>query len=111
MKLLGTLQKNLPGLTFSITSLSLRSTSFGDGRGEFRGEHGGAPARHPPLPHSLYFLQSLGFLRDHFEELQTVLFEVKLIINSTFTIRLRKYYPNMFNIQSFVIWQTVNIFF
>ena len=43
-------------------------------RGGFKGGRGGAPP--PP-----YFLQSLVFC-NHFEELQTVLFEVELIINN-----------------------------
>ena len=47
----------------------------------------------------------------HFEELQTLLFEAELIINNApFSIHLPKHYRNMFNTQSFVIWQTVIIF-
>ena len=51
---------------------------------------------------------------NHFEELQTVLFEVELIINwvvhYAVNISLPKYYRKKFNTQSFVIWQTVVIF-
>ena len=43
----------------------------------------------PPLPH-LYFLQSLAFC-NHFQELQTMLFEVELIINNAPLIHV---YPN-----------------
>ena len=60
---------------------------------------GGARGTRPPI------------LGNHFEELQTVLFEVELTINCTFNIRLHKYYRNMFNTQTFVIWQTVIRFF
>ena len=51
-------------------------------RGGFKGGHEG---RAPP-----YFLQSLAFC-NHFEELQTMLFEVELIINNAPLIYL---YPN-----------------
>ena len=52
----------------------------------------------PPL-----FLQPLVFLRYcHFEQLQTVLIKVKLIIDNV---------PLTFNTQSFVVWQTVIMFF
>ena len=44
------------------------------------------------------------FFCNHFEELQTVLFEVGLIINNAPNIRLPKHYRNMFNTQPFVIW-------
>ena len=53
-----------------------------------------------------------GFFCNRFEELETVLFEVELIINNAPVIYV---YPNtienMFNTQSFVIWQTVITFF
>ena len=58
----------------------------------------------------LYFAITCFFFCNHFEELQTVLFEVELIINDAF-LTLPKYYQNMFNIQSFVIWQALIIFF
>ena len=45
-------------------------------RGGFKGGRDDAGA------HTLLFLQSLGFFCNHFEELQTVLFEVELIINN-----------------------------
>ena len=49
---------------------------------------------------------------NHFEELETVLFEVELIIkNVPLNIRLPKYYQNMFHTHSFVIWQSAIIFF
>ena len=47
------------------------------------------------------------FFCSHFEKLINVLFEVELIIN----IRLPKYYRNMFNTQSFAIWQPAIIIF
>ena len=58
-------------------------------------------ARHP------YFSQSLVFC-NHFEELQTMLFEVELIINNTPLIYV---YPNNIETQLFVIWQTASIIF
>ena len=58
-------------------------------------------ARHP------YFSQSLVFC-NHFEELQTMLFEVELIINNT---PLTYVYPNTIETQLFVIWQTASIIF
>ena len=46
------------------------------------------------------FLQSLVVVFcNNFEELQTVLFEVELIINNAPNIHLPKYYRNMFNTQ------------
>ena len=48
------------------------------------------------------------FFWNHFEELQTVLTEVKVIIKA-FNIRLPKYHQIIFNTQSFVVWQTVVI--
>ena len=59
---------------------------------------GGAGGARPP-----YFLQSLGFFCNHLEELQTVLFEVELIINNA---PLTYAYPNIIETcytQSFVI--------
>ena len=52
------------------------------------------------------FLQSLVFL-NHFEELKSVLFEAELIINNvTLTyVYPNIYYQNIFNTQSFIIWQ------
>ena len=58
------------------------------GRGGFKRSEGGAPPLPPPPP--LFFLQSLVFLFcfasfffcNDFEELQTLLFEVELIINN-----------------------------
>ena len=47
----------------------------------------GAPS---PLPHRSYFLQSIVF-SNHFEEPQTMLFEVELIINNAPLIHV---YPN-----------------
>ena len=71
-------------------------------RGGFRGGTGGAR----PV-----FLQSLVFC-DHFEELQTVLIEVKLINNNAILrYCLPKYYQNIFHTQSFVVWQTVIMLF
>ena len=73
-----------------------------DIRGGFTGGMGGT---HPPpllpLTRAPYFLQSLAFC-NHFEELQTMLFEVELIINDAPLIYV---YPNtiMFNTQLFVI--------
>ena len=63
------------GATFQIKrhfwdALSLRSSEADSGYG------GAGGVRHP------YFLQSFGFFCNHFEELQTVLFEVELIINN-----------------------------
>ena len=61
--------------------------------------------------HLFFFIFYLFiFFCNHFEEIQTVLFEVELII-STINICLPKYYRNMFNTQSFVISQTIIIFF
>ena len=51
-----------------------------------------------------------SFCCNHFEELQTSFVEVELIINNI-NICLPKYYRNMFNTQSFVISQTIIIFF
>ena len=48
-------------------------------RNRLKGEGGAQGAHDPPPP---YFLQSLVFC-NHFEELQTVLFTVELIINNT----------------------------
>ena len=47
-----------------------------------------------------------SFFCDYFEELQTVLIKVKLIINNAPLTRLPNYFQNIFNIQPFVIWQT-----
>ena len=61
-----------------------------------------------------FFWQSLVVVFcDHFEELQTVFIQVKLIINkvSHFDIRLLKYYQNIFSTQSFIGWQTVIMLF
>ena len=51
------------------------------------------------------------FFCNHSEELQTVLFQVELIINNA---SLTYAYPNTIEMccaQPFVIWQTVNLFF
>ena len=62
-----------------------------------------ANSRGGGLPPS-FFLQPLVLLRYyHFEQLQTVLIKVKLIINNNV--------PLTFNTQSFVVWQTVIMFF
>ena len=51
-----------------------------------------------------YFSAITCLFSKHFEVLQTVLFEVELIIiNAALTYVLPKYYRNMFNIQLFVI--------
>ena len=54
-----------------------------------------------------FFLQSLVVFFDNFEELQTVLIEVKLIIYIARLTCLPKCYQNIFNTQSFVVWQIV----
>ena len=51
---------------------------------------GGAGVAHPPSPHPPYFLQTL-VVCNHFEQLQTMLFEVELIINNAPLIYV---YPN-----------------
>ena len=64
----------------------------------------------PPTPPPPLFYGSRLFFCYHFEELQTVLTEVKLIINNA---RLTYAYPNTIktclNTQSFVVWQAVFI--
>ena len=54
----------------------------------------GAGSAPPPLPPLPLFLQSLVF-RNHFEELQTMLFEAELVINNA---RLIYVYPNTIEI-------------
>ena len=63
--------------------------SFTLSRGRFRGGRGG---RAPP-----FFLQALVFFCNHFEELQTVLFEIELIINNA-PLSLTYVYPNSIKI-------------
>ena len=66
----------------------------------------GARGVHTPI----FFCNHLFFC-NHFEELQTVFIPVKLIINNA---PLTYVYPNTvktFNIQSFVVWQTVILLF
>ena len=70
-------------------------------RDGFRGAQGGWHM--PP------FFAITCFFCNNFEELQTVFFEVELITNNaTINICLSKYYQNT---PSFVIWQTIIIFF
>ena len=79
-----------------------------------RGDSEGGAGGTPPLP---YFLQLLVFFLfffcNHFEALQTVLFEVELIINNA---TLTHVYPNTIetclipNHLLFVIWQTINYY-
>ena len=59
---------------------------------------------------NVFFLQSLVFFFDNFEELQTVLIEVKLIIYIARLTCLPKCHQNIFNTQSFVVWQIVMLF-
>ena len=73
-------------------------------RGGFRG---GAGVR-TPIFFFFFFFAIICFFCDHFEELHTVLIEVKLI---TLDIRLPKYYQNIFNTQAFAVRQTVIMLF
>ena len=70
------------------TSLLHKSSTC---RGGFKDGRGERPPALPPLP---LFLQSLVF-RNHFEELQTMLFEAELVINNA---RLIYVYPNTIEI-------------
>ena len=73
------------------------------GRGGFREERGGRRA--PRLPP--YFLQSVVVFLAITLKNYELLFGIELVINNVpLTIRLPKYYRNIFNTQSFVIWQT-----
>ena len=78
-----------------------------DSRGRGWGRRGGG--RGAPL-----FLQSVVFFVITLEELQTVLLEAELIINNaplTYVYANTIETRNMFGTQSFVIWQTIFIFF
>ena len=62
-----------------------------------------ANSRGGGLPPPLFFTTTCFLRYYHFEQLQTVLIKVKLIINNNV--------PLTFNTQSFVVWQTVIMFF
>ena len=74
---------------------------FGGGSGEEGGVWGGGGVK-ARAPH--FFCSHLFFFCSHFEELQTVLFELELIVNNE---PLTHVYPNTIEI----IWQTIIIFF
>ena len=90
-----------------------QNRNWGLTKGRFRGRRVGR------APSPLLFCYHLFFC-DLFDELKTVLTEVKLIINNARNalhlnnapdIRLPKYYQNIFNTQSFVVSQTVVMLF
>ena len=67
----------------------------------------GAEGAHPP-----YFLQSIVSFANTLRNYKLCYLKLNWsLMCTTFNIRLPKYDRNMFNIQSFVIWQTIIIFF
>ena len=64
---------------------------------------GGARGTPPFLAVTCFFVITLKSYK--------LLIEIKLIINNAPYIRLPKYYQNIFNIQSFVVWPTVIMLF
>ena len=75
-----------------------------------QGGGGGGGRRAPRLPP--YFLQSVVVFLAITLKNYELLFGIELVINNVpLTIRPPKYYRNIFNTQSFVIWQTIIIFF
>ena len=71
----------LSNTTRSFQSTRVIEKGLSDFRGGFRGERGGR-APPPPPPHPFFCNHLFFAFCNHFEELQTVLIEVKLVINN-----------------------------